>query len=263
MTRFRVERLEDRLTPAGGLDPLFSGDGKATLDFGGTDDARGVAVMADGRVVVAGTTSVGNDVAVARFLADGTPDASFGPGGRRTVSFGGNDMATGMALQKDGKVVVGGYTDAAGGIDFAVCRLNVDGTLDATFAGDGTTTVDFGHDDRANTLAIRHDGTILLAGSWDDGTPEVAVARLKSDGALDPTFGGDGRFHFGWGPSPLTPLSRQRRHQRRGRRPHLHRRRVHEEGVGGAGRHRHHRAARQWWHRVHAESRRPAGGCRR
>src|SRR5690349_18152094 len=75
------EPLENRrLMSAGALDPSFSGDGKATVDFGGgiAVNATATTVQADGKTVVVGNTS-DHRVAVARFNVDGTLDATFGP----------------------------------------------------------------------------------------------------------------------------------------------------------------------------------------
>src|SRR5688572_3086917 len=84
--RMGLERLDDRLVPAGGLDPVFDGNGTATLDFGATDTARAVVVQPDGKVVVAGSLDSGSsNFAVARFNPDGTPDLTFSGDGRADV----------------------------------------------------------------------------------------------------------------------------------------------------------------------------------
>src|SRR5262249_43071817 len=133
-----LERLEDRTTPSGGLDPTFSSDGRQTLDSGADDRAAAVAVQADGKIVVAGSFDGGaSNFAVARYLTDGTLDTSFSGDGKAEVDFGAADFCTGLAIQNDGKIVLVGYTSANGsGLnpnDFAVARLNADGSLDATF----------------------------------------------------------------------------------------------------------------------------------
>jgi uncharacterized delta-60 repeat protein len=199
--------LEGREVPAvvGGLDPSFGTGGKVTTDFGATDTATGVAVQTDGKIVVAGSFDAGSsDFAVARYNPDGTLDTTFGGGdGKATITFGGKDFATAVALQADGKIVVVGFTDVGGGAgnpnNFAVARLNPDGSLDTTFSGDGKATVDFGADDRATAVAIRPDGRIVVGGFDDGGSSDFAIAQFKTDGTLDTTFSADGKFTFTFG----------------------------------------------------------------
>src|SRR5688572_1637980 len=143
--RLNTERMEDRLVPAGALDTAFDTDGMRTIDFGGTDTARAVAVQDDGKIVVVGSFDAGSsDFAVARLTPDGKVDPFFnGPfGGIQTVAFGGIDHATAVAVYPAGsvhagRIVVAGDTDAVGTDDFAIARLNPNGTLDDTFDGRG------------------------------------------------------------------------------------------------------------------------------
>ena len=101
------ERLEDRLAPAAGeLDPSFGldGNGKVTTDFeASSDTGNAVALQADGKIIVVGSTNSGGggtNFAVARYLADGTLDPSFSGDGKVATDFaGGNDEAFGVAIQ--------------------------------------------------------------------------------------------------------------------------------------------------------------------
>ena len=105
-----------RYNPNGSLDTSFSGDGKQTTDFGGSDGAAGVALQGDGKIVAVGSTSAGDgDFALARYNPNGTLDTGFSGDGKQTTSFGGNgdpprrvDFALGVALQADGKIVAVG-----------------------------------------------------------------------------------------------------------------------------------------------------------
>lgn len=100
-----------RLSPEGAFDPGFAGDGTTVFDAGSDDSGDALALQANGRIVVAGSTSVNDDVVLARLNADGTPDGSFGGGdGKATVDFGGAEQATGVAVQPDGGIVVSGVT---------------------------------------------------------------------------------------------------------------------------------------------------------
>src|SRR5205814_2202033 len=144
------------LLSAGAPDPTFNGTGKATVGFnlGGdrSDIASGVAIDAAGRVVVAGfaeRTGPTNTVfAVARLSADGSLDASFDGDGRAIIDFGPAAAgANAVAIDAAGRIVVAGYVQplpGAGPAAFAVARLNADGSLDASFDGDGRALIDFG-----------------------------------------------------------------------------------------------------------------------
>lgn len=187
-----------RLDPGGGLDDTFSGNGKATLDLGGSVSGLGVAVQGDGKIVVAGTN---NDVILARYLADGTLDTTFGGGDGvvvKDLDAGSLDRVSDMALQPNGKiVVVGSFTATGGQAKFLVARFKPGGALDKTFSGDGRAVTAFGtHDAETYSVALQSDGRIVVSGwIYDDGTGEYlfALTRYKVGGALDDTFGGDGR----------------------------------------------------------------------
>ncbi|GIE28105.1 hypothetical protein Ait01nite_011500 [Actinoplanes italicus] len=180
----------------GTLDPAFGSGGKVSTDFGGTSDtAKAMVRQPDGKIVVAGNTQnypVSDDIALARYRADGTLDTSFGSGGRVVTRFGGNSSAAALVLQADGKLVVAGET-SADGIDFALARYHRDGTLDTGFGGDGMVVTDFGGADRASALLVDRLGRILaVGGSGSPLSSAVALARYRGDGSLDRTFGTDG-----------------------------------------------------------------------
>jgi uncharacterized delta-60 repeat protein len=167
-----------RLTSVGTVDMTFDGDGKQTVDFGFDDQATGIAIQPDGRIVLGGFIDGGAaNFAVARMDAGGTLDPSFDGDGRADTTFGNADFARALALQDDGAIVLAGTTDAGGTEDFAVARFLSDGTLDAAFSGDGRFTLDLGGQDRANALAIQPDGAYVLAGTTTPG--DFAVARVR------------------------------------------------------------------------------------
>ena len=187
-----------RYTTAGVLDVALSGDGERTAAFAGTDEASDVAIQANGRIVVVGATSDGADwdFAIARFRAGGALDHSFSGDGKRTVDLGGgNQEANGVAIQEDGKIVVVGYTDHTGENDWLIVRLNLNGSLDQTFSGDGTRTTDFGPGfNRAADVAIQQDGRIVVAGWASNGADsDFAISRYRPGGRLDRRFSGDGK----------------------------------------------------------------------
>ncbi|MFO0797743.1 MAG: FG-GAP-like repeat-containing protein [Gemmataceae bacterium] len=209
MTRsLRPEVLEDRSVPAavGALDPSFDADGLVRTTFGGTDTASAVAVQPDGKVVVAGLTTIGNDVAVARYNPDGSLDNTFDTDGKATYDLGSGILTpqiTGVAIQDDGKIVICGYGDIGGDDDFVVVRLNANGSTDTTFSTDGRATRSFGgggtNDDQAFGVAILGTGAtrkIILVGSSDQTTNgtgfDFAVASFTDTGASDSAFNSGG-----------------------------------------------------------------------
>src|ERR671931_655913 len=130
----------------GDLDSSFDGDGKLAFAPGGKQsEIDDVAIQPDGKLVLAGWINQDggggeNDFLVVRLNPDGSFDPGFGSGGVATVNFSGkgltSDIASGVAVQPDGKIVVGGSThdSGGGGTDYmAVARLNPNGTPDATF----------------------------------------------------------------------------------------------------------------------------------
>jgi uncharacterized delta-60 repeat protein len=197
-TRFAVARY--RLN--GGLDPGFGGDGKVTTAFaGGFAEAQGVALQQDGKIVAAGSETQG--FALARYKTDGTLDLTFGRDGKVTTGFAAGAFANAVAVQADGKILaVGAANLASGDLLFALARYRPNGTLDPTFSGDGRVTTAFpGGLAVASDLALQQDGKIVVAGSASDPTtfmPRFALARYRTDGALDPTFSGDGRVITGF-----------------------------------------------------------------
>lgn len=96
---------------------------------------------------------------------DGSLDTLFDTDGKRTVDFGGGNFASAIALQPDGKSVAVGSTEPSGG-DWALVRLNTDGSLDTTFDTDGKVTTNVGgtNENLANDVAIQADGKIVVVG---------------------------------------------------------------------------------------------------
>jgi uncharacterized delta-60 repeat protein len=196
-SKSRLEVLETRtLLSAGALDPTFSVDGLQTTAIGSTEDvAAGVVIQSDGKIIVAGSSHNGSssDFAVTRYNTDGSLDTTFGNLGTGKVTFpigGANEEISSVALQSDGKIVVAGYSQISGTFDFAVARLNINGTLDGTFGVGGilTTPIGAAHD-FARSVAIQSDNKIVVAGYGND---DFAVVRYNTDGTLDTTFSGDG-----------------------------------------------------------------------
>jgi uncharacterized delta-60 repeat protein len=111
-----------RLKPDGSLDTTFGSGGTTSVAFGSLANPLGGAVrQPDGKLVIAGYTQDGEDVAVARLNANGSLDAGFGAAGKKTVDFGAATFGNAVALAPNGRIVVAGQK--TGGDDFAVARL--------------------------------------------------------------------------------------------------------------------------------------------
>ncbi len=152
-----------------------------------------------GKVVLVGDSVAADgssNFVLARLNADGTPDEAFGvaedgtPNGFVSTSLGeGNDYATGLAIQGDGKLVVAGYHQEGESTNIAVARYEANGDLDQAFgtADDGTengiVNISLGDgDDMANAVAVQGDKLIVVAGTTTatDGSKNIAVLRLTA-----------------------------------------------------------------------------------
>jgi uncharacterized delta-60 repeat protein len=185
---------------AGDLDPSFGNGGKVTTDFSGNNDvATCVAIQADGKIVVGGTSTdpAGNsDFALARYNTDGSLDTNFGSGGKVTTDFfHDNDSLNAIAIQPDGKIVAAGSASRPGqGPQFGVARYNPDGSLDLSFGSAGKTTTNFPGQDIAYAIAIAPGGKFIVVGTSSvQPVSEFALARYNPDASLDTTFGVNGK----------------------------------------------------------------------
>lgn len=199
------------LAAPGDLDTSFSGDGKTTLNFtSGHDFGWTAAVDSSNRIVVAGEAAgFGYRFAIARFNADGTLDTTFGGDGKVLTDFTPSyDAAWGVAIQADGKIVTAGDAGlGSGNSSFAVARYNDDGTLDASFSGDGKVRIQFTtKNDPVAGLALDAGGNIVISGGATAGAanPRLAVARLNPDGSPDTTFSGDGKVMTDLSPKSVS-----------------------------------------------------------
>ena len=184
----------------GDLDPGFGSGGLVTTPFAGGDAAcEAVALQPDGRIVAAGySRDAGSGVLrfmIARYDAKGALDPSFGTGGIATTTVGSGSAANALALQADGKIVAGGFTQDYPG-QFALARFNTNGTLDSTFGSGGKVVTNIGSaNNEINAVAIEPDGKIVVGGGDQDAGDHAlnfVVARYQANGSLDATFGSGG-----------------------------------------------------------------------
>ncbi|HWX20634.1 MAG TPA: hypothetical protein VN578_12110, partial [Candidatus Binatia bacterium] len=181
-----------------------------------------IALQSDGRILIGGeiaTTANGtNRYDIARLNADGSVDSSFTPGA-------GGQAVRSIAVQSNGKSLIGGYYLGNGTNRNGVIRLNVDGGQDATFhpATDADSAVAL--------LLIQPDNKVLLGGPYFyfNGTNRHGVARLNPDGSVDNSFSGfnpgtgvpdnamaafalqsDGKLFIGGGFTTVNGVNRER-----------------------------------------------------
>jgi uncharacterized delta-60 repeat protein len=210
-----------RYNPDGSLDTSFGGSsamGKVITQLGGKygyDRGYSLALQPDGKIVVAGVNAVvvagisDMDLAVVRYNADGTLDASFGSAGKAIVQLGalvsyhGNLEYTDLAIDpgsgpldpNTGKIVIGANLNygSSPALSYAVVRLNTNGSLDTGFGG-GTGYTTFSTPNYFTSLAVQSDDRVVLAGYFAAaGTGvELELARLNPDATADGTFGSGG-----------------------------------------------------------------------
>lgn len=165
-----------RLDSTGALDTAAAGVGR--------NDVAVVAVQSDGRILIGGSFVSFSGTArnrVARLNGDGTLDTTFLASGS-----GANGNVFALALQADGKILIGGsFTSVNGTARNRIARLNADGTLDTAFLAAGS-----GADSSVRKIVVQTDNKILVAGSFTsiNGTTRNSIARLNSDGTLDNSF---------------------------------------------------------------------------
>jgi len=184
-TRFFIGQIE----VTGTIDPDF-GPGKGVFD----GFVNAFAIQPDNKIILGGTFGSYNGVLrnrIARTHPDGSIDTAFNPG---TGTGGDYNSIECVALQPDGKVIIGGFFTSFNGTNRKnIARLNADGSLDAAFnpgvgpVGDGSSIL---------AMAIQPDGKIVLAGQFMDynSTGMKKIVRLNADGSLDATFNSSESF---------------------------------------------------------------------
>jgi uncharacterized delta-60 repeat protein len=220
LAKFDVYRFNSN----GSIDKSFGSSGRVNVDVGTLRQGfpSAIAVQKDGKIVIAGSTESdfgSDDFFVARLNTNGSTDTSFGPlvgtskslrAGKITVDFGGVDFANAMAIDYNdtastnpdyGKIVVvgGDYDDLGENATTALMRLNTNGTLDSSFAGDGKRTDTLSGDKYApaHSVTIVGDGNVFIAGGYStDRAKNIAQGFLlrgyTPSGNINTTFGTNG-----------------------------------------------------------------------
>ena len=205
---FAVLRYNDD----GSLDTTFNGTGAVTTVLATflttpVDYAQSVFQQSDGKLVVAGTSSLDGGVnpalfnfALVRYNKDGSLDETFDEDGIATTGFdpiNHTDKCYSVIQQADGKLVAAGTSSRSDGEgdDFALARYNLDGTLDTEFGGDGKVVTSIGTSgskkDIGRSVIQLADDRLLMVGYSENA---FVMVMYNEDGSLDTTFDGDGKM---------------------------------------------------------------------
>lgn len=200
-----------RLNSDGSLDSSFGDQGTALLDFGDDDlDIADVKRLPDGALLIAGAMNVygtpdnviHGTALLARMHADGTPDLSFGNGGRAVLQLGGPyEAVSSILLQSDGRIVVFGSTNRSGKAERILARFTQNGAPDASFgdvASSNISSIDAaGFEASLTSILQQSDGRFLVCGDARLGgaienSIKILAMRFLANGTLDLTFGSNG-----------------------------------------------------------------------
>jgi uncharacterized delta-60 repeat protein len=210
-----------RFNPDGTLDPNFGSNGIVHVQPNQPGaEIHDIDLQPDGKIVAAGLAQddTTNDniidlaFAAVRLNPDGTLDPSFGNAGKIVTQLGTgllpsrpDSRAHSMVIQPDGRIVLAGSaTDMLGNDEFALARFNPDGTADTSFSDDGRIRIQVSDPGLSpgsyvSSLALQGDGKLIAAGAARDSDSDardpwqVALARFSADGALDTSFGSQGK----------------------------------------------------------------------
>ncbi len=187
-----------RYNANGTLDTSFGAGGVVITPIGEYANANSVAIQADGKIVLAGSSWIAgqsySDLTVVRLLPDGSLDTSFGGTGKVITSFGSSSQAGRVIVQPDGKIVAVGSAFVGNNQGLALVRYNSDGSLDSGFGSGGKIIHGVFNISRfwLGDAALQPDGKIIASGhfsahasgggSWD------SILRCNPNGSRDTSF---------------------------------------------------------------------------
>ena len=181
-----------RLLPNGDIDPTF------LMDTAFNGIVYSVKLQADGKIIVGGNFTAYNGVqrnGIARLNPDGSLDLGFNPGSGFSDEFNIYWVVKTIAIQNDGKILCGGNFNSFNGIPANyLVRLNTDGTFDETFNTGSGFIDNYGlygfYSPAIQSVSIQNNGKVIVVGEFSsiNGVEVNRIARLNSDGSLDPVF---------------------------------------------------------------------------
>ncbi len=157
-------------------------DGSFITGSGAGNTIQSIALQSDGKILIGGLFATYDGVLrnkIARLNANGSLDTNFDPGNGTAL------LVQTIAVQADGKILIGGLFTNMGGTDVNnIARLNADGSIDPSF------NMGTGANDYVADIKLQSDGKILIGGYFTEynGTPITNIARLNTDGTLDLSF---------------------------------------------------------------------------
>jgi uncharacterized delta-60 repeat protein len=187
-----------RYNSNGSLDTGFGINGILITNFGATESiGYSATVQSDGKILASGISHNGSDwdIFLVRYNIDGSLDVSFDDDGLVTTDLNSSDdYGYSVTLQSDGKILVAGDSGADDVWGFSLVRYNSDGSLDASFSGDGILKTNVGFaDSGGRSVIVQSDNKILVVGASRNANDlDIALVRYNTDGSLDDSFNGDG-----------------------------------------------------------------------
>jgi uncharacterized delta-60 repeat protein len=161
-------------------------DGTKDINFnagtGLNNSVNSIAIQNDGKIIIGGYFSIYKEKSqnrITRINIDGSLDTSF------NIGTGFNNTVNAIAIQNDGKIIVGGeFLTYKGLTQFRIIRLNTDGSRDISF------NIGTGFNGGVLSIALQNDGKILVGGSFSayKGIPQNNLIRLNPDGSKDTSF---------------------------------------------------------------------------
>ncbi len=193
--------LVTKLQANGVIDNSFNGNGMVITQIGEFNSPSAMHMLAAGKILVTGVSAYyanpnSYDFAAYQFLDNGTPDLGFNGTGTTYLPMPENEHCGGSVVLNNGKIVLTGFRDSLSLIHLA--RLNPTGSADNSFGSNGIKyLLAKGTDDEIEKLVILPDGKIVVLGDKINSQlnqSRVTIARYKTDGGLDSSFGTNGIF---------------------------------------------------------------------
>jgi len=186
-----------RFAKNGVIDKSFGNKGLVVTAVSNEKDvASAVAIQQDGKIVVVGSTDhkPTTDIVLIRYNENGSLDYSFGIGGIVITDINsGFDIGKSIAIQRDGKLIVSGFTYVGNKFFMTLLRYDSNGVLDPTFGISGIIVTDINGRRGKMDMALQNDGRIILVGPSEvENSHHFTILRFNNNGSLDKSFGNNG-----------------------------------------------------------------------